>query len=193
MFKMYFRFSFLLLLMSVTTVGCGQELHSSQTPKQAVRQSVEGVHSSTNPEAWVSGHPISQDNLHRDGSNLKEPNLPSEMKEERSGAVADTTQWVLYETGTASYYSARIHGKKMASGDRYDKNALMCAHKTLPFGTNIRVVNKKNGKEVVVFVKDRGPYGRGRVVDLSNKAAEALDMVRSGVAPVEVWIEKKKH
>ena len=107
--------------------------------------------------------------------------------------MADTTQWVLYETGTASYYSARIHGKKMASGDRYDKNALMCAHKTLPFGTNIRVVNKKNGKEVVVFVKDRGPYGRGRVVDLSNKAAEALDMVRSGVAPVEVWIEKKKH
>jgi rare lipoprotein A len=78
----------------------------------------------------------------------------------------------------------------MASGERYDKNALFCAHKKLPFGTKIRVVNKKNDKEVIVVVKDRGPFAKGRVIDLSNKAAEALSMLREGVVPVELWIEK---
>jgi rare lipoprotein A len=79
----------------------------------------------------------------------------------------------------------------MASGERYDKNGYFCAHKKLPFGTKIRVVNKKNGKEVIVLVKDRGPFAKGRVIDLSNKAAEDLDMLRAGVAPVELWIEEK--
>ena len=103
---------------------------------------------------------------------------------------ADTTKWKLYETGDATYYSARTHGRMMASGERYDKNGLFCAHKKLPFGTKIRVVNKKNGKEVIVVVKDRGPFAKGRVIDLSNKAAEAIDMLRAGVVPVELWIEK---
>ncbi len=193
MCKMYFRILSLLLLLSVTTVGCGQELHSSQNPKQVARQSGDGIRSSTNPEAWVSGRPVSRkDSLQHAGSNLKEPAFTSDQKELESEEAVDTTKWVLYETGTASYYAARIHGKKMASGERYDKNALMCAHKTLPFGTNIRVVNKRNGKEVVVSVKDRGPYGRGRVVDLSNKAAEVIGMLRSGVVPVELWVEKDK-
>ena len=79
----------------------------------------------------------------------------------------------------------------MASGERYDKNGYFCAHKKLPFGTKIRVVNKKNGKEVIVLVKDRGPFAKDRVIDLSNKAAEDLDMLRAGVAPVELWIEEK--
>ena len=79
----------------------------------------------------------------------------------------------------------------MASGERYDKNGYFCAHKKLPLGTKIRVVNKKNGKEVIVLVKDRGPFAKGRVIDLSNKAAEDLDMLRAGVAPVELWIEEK--
>ena len=103
---------------------------------------------------------------------------------------ADTAKWKLYETGDATYYSARTHGRMMASGERYDKNGLFCAHKKLPFGTKIRVVNKKNGKEVIVVVKDRGPFAKGRVIDLSNKAAEAIDMLRAGVVPVELWIEK---
>ena len=105
-----------------------------------------------------------------------------------STAHSDTLKWKLYETGDATYYSARTHGRMMASGERYDKNGLFCAHKKLPFGTKIRVVNKKNGKEVVVLVKDRGPFAQGRVIDLSNKAAEQLDMLRAGVVPVELWI-----
>lgn len=102
----------------------------------------------------------------------------------------DTTKWQMYEQGQATYYSARTHGRMMASGERYDKNELFCAHKKLPFGTKIRVLNKKNGKEVMVVVKDRGPFAKGRVIDLSNKAAEVLGMLRDGVVPVELWIEK---
>ncbi len=103
----------------------------------------------------------------------------------------DSVQWQLYEKGQATYYSSRTHGRMMASGERYDKNELFCAHKKLPFGTKIRVVNKKNGKEVIVVVKDRGPFAKGRVIDLSNKAAEKVDMLRDGVVPVELWIEKE--
>ncbi len=109
-----------------------------------------------------------------------------------STAVAvDTVQWRLYEKGDATYYSPRTHGRMMASGERYDKNGYFCAHKQLPFGTKIRVVNKRNNKEVIVMVKDRGPFAKGRVIDLSNKAAEALNMLRVGVVPVELWIEKE--
>ena len=105
--------------------------------------------------------------------------------------MTDTLRWQLRETGLATYYSARTHGRKMASGERYDKNALFCAHRTLPFGTRLRIVNKKNGKAVEVVVKDRGPFSKGRLVDLSNKAAEVLGMLRDGVVPVEIWVEKK--
>ena len=104
---------------------------------------------------------------------------------------ADTVQWCLYETGLATYYSARTHGRMMASGERYHKHGLFCAHRTLPFGTRLRIVNKKNGKTVEVVVKDRGPFSKGRLVDLSNKAAEVLDMLRDGVAPVEIWKMKE--
>ena len=105
----------------------------------------------------------------------------------------DTSQWKLYENGQATYYSARTHGRMMASGERYDKNGLFCAHKKLPFGTKIRVVNKKNGKEVIVVVKDRGPFAKGRIIDLSNKAAEVIGMLSAGVVPVELYVLKENE
>ena len=121
------------------------------------------------------------------------PSVPvASLKDSTSTLVkTDSGQWRLYEKGDATYYSHRTHGRLMASGERYDKNGYFCAHKKLPFGTKIRVVNKKNGKEVIVLVKDRGPFAKGRVIDLSNKAAEDLDMLRAGVVPVELWIEEK--
>lgn len=93
---------------------------------------------------------------------------------------------VVLETGSATYYNA--HGHKTASGEKHDKNDFICAHKTLPFGTLVRVVNEKNKKEVVVRVNDRGPYGKGRVIDLSMAAAKELDMIRSGVVPVTLYV-----
>ncbi len=88
--------------------------------------------------------------------------------------------------GKASFYGNGFHGRITSDGSRYHKDSLTCAHRTLPFGTLLKVTNKKNGKEVVVRVTDRGPFVRGRVVDLSMAAAKELGMVSMGVAPVEV-------
>lgn len=100
-----------------------------------------------------------------------------------------------YQTGLATYYSAKMHGRRMSSGKVYSKEGYTCAHRTLPFGTKVRVVNKKNGKSVVVEVHDRGPFSKGRVIDLSNSAAKALDMLGAGVVPVELYLvaDSVKH
>ena len=95
---------------------------------------------------------------------------------------------VRYE-GTAAFYSDKLHGRKTASGEPYDKNALTAAHRTLPFGTVVKVTNLTNMRSVKVRINDRGPFGDGdRIIDLSRRAAETLDMIRSGVVPVHVEI-----
>lgn len=92
------------------------------------------------------------------------------------------------EDGEASYYGSAWHGRRTADGGIYDKDAHICAHKTLPFGTRIKVTNKKNGKYTIVRVTDRGPYGPGRIVDLSNAGARDIDIIRAGVAPVHLEV-----
>ena len=90
------------------------------------------------------------------------------------------------KTGIASYYGARHHGKRTASGEPFDQNALTAAHPTLPFGTRVLVTNLSNDKSVVLRINDRGPHTRGRLIDVSRKAAQQLDMLRSGTAKVRV-------
>ena len=86
------------------------------------------------------------------------------------------------KTGIASYYGARHHGKRTASGEPFDQHALTAAHPGLPFGTRVLVTNLSNDKSVVVRINDRGPHTRGRLIDLSRKAAQQLDMLRTGTA-----------
>ena len=90
------------------------------------------------------------------------------------------------QTGTASYYGARHHGKRTASGEPFDQHGLTAAHRQLPFGTRVLVTNLSNNKSVVVRINDRGPHTRGRLIDLSRQAAEQLGMLRSGTAKVRV-------
>ena len=92
------------------------------------------------------------------------------------------------QRGKASYYSKRATGSRTSSGDRLHHDSLTCAHRTHPFGTMLRVTNPKNGKSVVVKVTDRGPFGRGRIIDLSWRAAKELDMLAQGVAMVTVEV-----
>ena len=94
--------------------------------------------------------------------------------------------------GKASYYSNGLHGRKMSNGERYDCNAFTCAHRTLPFGTRLKITNPRNGKSVIVRVTDRGPFVRGRVVDLSYAAARELGTLASGVAYVKVELVRKE-
>lgn len=88
--------------------------------------------------------------------------------------------------GRATYYSKRATGSRTASGERLHHDSLTCAHRTYPFGTKLKVTNLSNGKSVIVRVTDRGPFARGRIIDLSYGAARELGMLSQGVAMVEV-------
>ncbi|HKD48601.1 MAG TPA: septal ring lytic transglycosylase RlpA family protein [Rhizomicrobium sp.] len=90
------------------------------------------------------------------------------------------------ETGIASWYGPTFYGKYTANGELYDGSTLTAAHRTLPMPVNVRVTNLDNGKSIVVRVNDRGPYARGRIIDLSRRAAELLDVVQTGTARVRV-------
>lgn len=99
-------------------------------------------------------------------------------------AVADSYE----EEGYASFYGAQHHGRRTASGEVFDAGRLTAAHRTLPFGTRVRVTNLKNGRHVDVTVNDRGPFRRGRVIDVSRRAAKELGFLRAGTARVRVEV-----
>ncbi len=93
------------------------------------------------------------------------------------------------EVGVASYYGRAHDGRRTASGEIFDMNEMTAAHRSLPFGTRVRVTNLANGRQAVVRINDRGPFRRGRIIDLSYAAARKLGLVRRGVARVRVAIE----
>lgn len=96
----------------------------------------------------------------------------------------------LVQQGLASWYGARFHGRRTASGERFNKYHLTAAHRTLPFDAQVRVTNLRNGKSVVVRINDRGPHIRGRIIDLSYAAARLIGMHQSGVVLVRVeWLK----
>ena len=91
-------------------------------------------------------------------------------------------------SGWASWYGPGFHGNRSASGEIYNQNALTAAHRSLPFGTKVRVINTRTGSSVVVRINDRGPYIGGRIIDLSAAAARILGVMKTGVAPVRVEV-----
>ncbi len=90
------------------------------------------------------------------------------------------------QIGKASFYSDRFHGRKTSDGSLYHRDSLTCAHRTYPLGTLLEVTNPSNGKKVVVEVTDRGPYRKGKIIDLSYAAAHKLDIIIKGIATVEI-------
>ena len=109
----------------------------------------------------------------------KGPTRPDERADGPRGAA---------QTGKASWYGNAHHGKKTASGEIYDMDAMTAAHRTLPLGTKVRVTNVDNGKSVVVRINDRGPFIRGRVIDLSRAAARELAPLATGVLSVRIEV-----
>lgn len=90
------------------------------------------------------------------------------------------------QTGRASWYGRAFHGKRTANGERFDMNELTAAHRTLPLSSYVKVINQSNGKSVVVKINDRGPFARGRVLDLSYAAAKVIGVVKAGTARVKI-------
>lgn len=95
------------------------------------------------------------------------------------------------QTGEASYYADKFQGRKTANGEIFRQRKKTAAHQTLPFGTKVTVKNLSNGRKVKVRINDRGPFAKGRIIDLSKKAAKKLGMVNAGVAEVE--LRYKQH
>lgn len=92
------------------------------------------------------------------------------------------------ETGKASWYGHPHHGRRASNGEIYDMHNLTAAHRTLPLGARVRVINLRNGRSVEVRITDRGPFVRGRIIDLSYAAARRLDAVKAGLVPVRVRV-----
>ncbi len=102
---------------------------------------------------------------------------------------ASGKRWIGHtESGQASYYNQKYHGRKTASGERMDQGAKTAAHRTLPFGSRVKVTHAKTGKSVVVRVNDRGPFVRGRVIDLSTSAFKAIGDLDAGLVPVNIQV-----
>ena len=98
---------------------------------------------------------------------------------------------VFVQNGVASWYGPGFHGRKTASGERFNQHQLTAAHKRLPLGTVATVTNLRNGKTVRVEINDRGTYVRGRILDLSKAAAEELGMKRSGTTPIRLEVNEE--
>jgi rare lipoprotein A len=97
-----------------------------------------------------------------------------------------TEAFAFSQSGIASYYGPGFHGRKTASGERFNQNAMTAAHRSAPFGSMLKVTNVSNGRSVLVRVNDRGPFVRGRVVDVSTIAARQLGMTGRGLAKVRI-------
>jgi len=103
--------------------------------------------------------------------------------------MAQSNQQVIARRrGRASWYGPRFRGQQTASGERFNPSELTAAHRSLPFGTRVRVTNLRNGASVVVRINDRGPYAAGRIIDLSRAAAQAIGVRRTGTAPVRLEV-----
>ena len=94
------------------------------------------------------------------------------------------------QSGIASYYGKGLHGSRTASGERHNRNEMVAAHKSLPFGTKVKVTNLSNGKEVVVKINDRGPFVKGRVIDLSYGAFSKIENPGKGITKVKLDVLK---
>lgn len=98
----------------------------------------------------------------------------------------------LSQTGKASYYADKFNGRKTASGVTFRNSKKIAAHKTLPFGTKVKVTNLGNGKSTKVVIQDRGPFVAGRIIDLSKKSARKIGMINQGIGNVKIEYKKKK-
>ena len=118
--------------------------------------------------------------------------IPSPPETEQ--APPATSQPTMMETGVASWYGPKFHGKLTASGEVFNQEKFTAAHQTLPWGSRVKVTNLANGKSVDVRINDRGPFGKGRIIDLSRAAARALGMVGQGITTVRVeWLSDSER
>ena len=110
------------------------------------------------------------------------------LKQCQKAAPEATLQPIIYETGKASFYADKFQARRTASGDLFDQQAKTAAHKQLPFGTKVKVTNKRNKKSVIVTINDRGPFVDDRIIDLSSSAFRRIGNTKHGILDVKLQI-----
>jgi rare lipoprotein A (peptidoglycan hydrolase) len=164
-----------------TAPGCGTV---SDAPHQSLSTSavLRAENVSDNPSI---DEPQTDIRSHESSSAAIIPRSP-ETQEASPAPTLPAPTAAIIGTGLASWYGAKHHGKRTASGEIFDQNKFTAAHRTLPWGSIVRLTNLDNGKSVEVRINDRGPFTKARIIDLSRAAARALGMVQSGVSPVRM-------
>lgn len=140
---------------------------------------------------WLSGFPLAAliGAVAFSGCNSERSGGQAEQAPQEKESAAKTDH---KELGKASWYGAGFQGKETASGDTFNQKELTAAHPSLPMGTKAEVTNLDNGKKVEVTINDRGPYAKGRAIDLSSGAAKKLDMKKKGTANVKITAKRAK-
>ncbi|HTP74197.1 MAG TPA: septal ring lytic transglycosylase RlpA family protein [Burkholderiaceae bacterium] len=164
-------------LLAAVSSGCGL-----LAPQPAAPPAPPPVAAPAPPPKPASPPPVVEAKPRVERLNSGPPNEPYDIKGQHY--EPESTDVPMFETGLASWYGAAFHGKRTATGERYDMNAMTAAHKTMPLPSYALVRNPANGRQVIVKVNDRGPFVKGRIIDLSRAAARRLHI--GGVAPVEV-------
>jgi rare lipoprotein A len=122
------------------------------------------------------------------------PSSPEPAPDLVIAKLPSPSQPTVVENGLASWYGPGFHGKLTASGEVFNQEKFTAAHRTLPWGSRVRVTNLANGKSVIVQINDRGPAVKGRIIDVSRAAARALDMMAAGITAVRVeWLSESDH
>ncbi len=180
-----FRLATLSALLAAGAAVSGSVAHSAE--EQEITLAAAEITAATAPAFTPSEEAQFEEAFAHLEGNLAAPIVPDHAVDM---ATVEAPRGPLVEahlgSGVASYYGARFAGRPTASGETFNPREMTAAHKTLPFGSRVRVTNPRNGNSVIVRINDRGPFVRGRVIDLSRAAAEELGMIRSGHASVEL-------
>ncbi|XUU59910.1 septal ring lytic transglycosylase RlpA family protein [Erythrobacter sp. HA6-11] len=160
---------------AIATLGLASMLAAQDTTDRAIETEAEEVEFEDAFEPYDSEPPLYEAGEEEEAVDLTEIEIPRGPRTIRD-----------LGTGTASFYGKRFHGRTTANGERFDMRAMTAAHRSLPFGSKVRVTNPSNGRQVVVRINDRGPFAKGRAIDLSRAAAEEIGMIRRGHARVEM-------
>jgi rare lipoprotein A len=171
--------------LSSASQGCGM---ISDAPNRAM-----STRKVLPPEHQTSSPSIDQPQTHTIPREIPPiATIPSSPETDESSPLAKIpapSRSTMVETGLASWYGPRFHGKLTASGEVYSQENFTAAHRTLPWGSRVKVTNLANGKSVEVRINDRGPFGKGRIIDVSRAAAKVLGIVGSGITTVRVeWL-----
>jgi rare lipoprotein A len=178
----WLRWLILMAALISASQGCGV---ISETPNRAVwtrggispSESQTG-NSSTNPQTHTFPREIPPI--------AKVPSVPESEQAPSIAKIPAPSQSTITETGLASWYGSRHHGKRTASGEVFNQEKFTAAHRTLPWGSKVKVTNLANGRSVEVRINDRGPFSKGRIIDVSRAAARSLGMVEQGITTVRI-------